>query len=157
MNVKSVKAAIAKTECSKYVCAGLYCSEPMMSKDKNGNVIDNYFVYSRNIEKSEVYSPTVMFGIYTDRGETAYVDEEAMNKFDADSYSEHFDDIEVLQGAMKKYIEVYPKVREMFMLNNKNDKNEISIYLECLSIISGKTVFSFYEKLFPSFFDWARI
>lgn len=156
MNVKSVKAAIAKTECSKYVCAGLYCSEPIMSKDKNGKIIDNYFVYSRNIEKSEVYSPSVMFGIYTETGETAYIDEDTMNKFDADSFDEHFDDVEVLRDAMKKYIEVYPKIREMFMMNKKIDKNEISMYLECLSIISGKTVFGFYEKLFSTFFDWAK-
>ena len=36
MNVFQVKNAITKAKCADYVYSGLFCSEPIMSKDVKG-------------------------------------------------------------------------------------------------------------------------
>lgn len=41
MKLKAVKSRIQMTECADIICAGMYCSEPIMTKDDKGEIIDN--------------------------------------------------------------------------------------------------------------------
>ena len=63
MNVNQVKDVIKKTKCADFICSAEYCSEPIMSKDSNGNIIDNYILFSRTEDCLLISQPHIVFGI----------------------------------------------------------------------------------------------
>lgn len=156
MNVFQVKNAIIKTECAEYVYSGLFCSEPIMSKDAKGKTVDNYIVYSRSDDCKLISAPECIFGIYTDMGKTAYVNDSISKDFSEHEYVEIFADDECMRQARKCYLSVFPKVRDMYQQEEEADAGIIVEYVESLKTLSGDTLFSFYKKLFPSFFDWTK-
>lgn len=154
MNVNQVKNVIRKTNCSDYVFSGLFCSEPIMSKDDNGQMIDNYIVYSRSEDCSQIYPPQCAFGINSEKEETVYINKSIASEFENQQYSEIFEDEDVMRKARAVYLELYPLVRDMYQYENNIDSGVIQNYLKALKQISGNTLFEFYKKLFPAFFEW---
>lgn len=156
MNVFQVKNAIIKTECAGYVYSGLFCSEPIMSKDATGEIVDNYIVFSRSDDCKFISAPECIFGIYTNIEETAYVNDSVSKDFSEHIYEEIFADDESIRQARERYFGVFPEVRDMYQQGKGLDASIIVEYIESLRIFSGDTLFSFYKKLFPSFFDWIK-
>lgn len=156
MNVFQVKNVIMKTECADYVYSGLFCSEPIMSKDINGKIVDNYIVFSRSDDCKFICPPECIFGIYTDIEKSAYINDAIPKDFSEHIYEEVFADDESMRQARERYLEVFPEVRDMYQQGKELDTSFIVEYVESLRILSGDTLFSFYKKLFPSFFEWAK-
>lgn len=154
MNVSQVKDVIKKTEFIEIMYSSEYCSEPIMSKDDKGSLIDNYLLFSRNEDCSLISSPQIIFGIYTDKGEAAYMDRAISEKFHKHMYEEYFEDAESMCEARRIYLELFPEIRVMFQTECDIDIKKIFNYVESLRIISGNTLFSFYKELFPDFFEW---
>ena len=156
MNVFQVKNAIIKTECADYVYSGLFCSEPIMSKDVKGKIVDNYIVFSRSGDCKFISAPECVFGIYTVVEESAYVNDSISKEFSEHIYEEKFADDESMRQARERYLEVFPKVRDMYQQEKEVDASILVEYVESLRILSGDILFSFYKKLFPFFFDWTK-
>lgn len=156
MNVFQVKNAITKAKCADYVYSGLFCSEPIMSKDVKGKIVDNFIVFSRSDDCKFISAPECVFGIYTDVEESAYVNDSISEYFSEHIYEEMFADEESMRQARERYLEVFPKVRDMYQQEKEVDASILVEYVESLRILSGDILFSFYKKLFPSFFDWAK-
>lgn len=154
MNVNQVKDVIKKTECVEIMHSSEYCSEPIMSKDDKGSLIDNYLLFSRNEDGSLISSPQSTFGIYTDKGKVAYMDRTISEKFYKDMYEEYFEDEKSMREARRIYLELFHEIRVMFQTECDIDIKKIFDYVESLRIISGNTLFSFYKELFPDFFEW---
>ena len=155
MNLQLVKSKIHKTECCELLCAGLYCSEPIMIKDKDGKLIDSYFTYSRSADLKKIGIPEVMFGIYSDIEKTAYIKQIDPSIFESDVYEESFVELNVIESSMKKYIALFPTVRKNIYREKVEEcKDDLKEYIKCLEIISGKILYSFYKKLYPDFFEW---
>ena len=156
MNINQVKNAIAKTNCVDYIFSSSYCSEPIMSKDSNGELIDNYVAFSRNEDCTQISSPQCIFGIYSEKGKVAYIDDAISKKFTKQLYQEKFCDEKLMVDARKQYIDLFPIVRHMYQFDCDIDGNVVSKYVELLKYISGDTLFNFYNQLFPSFFEWTK-
>lgn len=156
MTLKNVKNAIEATECKQYLCSGTYCSEPIMTKDENGKTVDNFFLFSRSADFTTIEIPDISFGIYAAEKRVAYVNKNVSKSFDSDTYDETFGELETMRNAMTEYKQAYPIIREMFEGTTPRDDGKISEYLNNLEIISGRALYGFYQKLFPSFFDWAK-
>lgn len=156
MNVMQVKNVIERTDCADYVYSGLFCSEPIMSEDDQGNMIDNYIIFSRSEDNSLISAPQCAFGIYTDKEQTAYINDVISESFEEHLYSEKFESDDVMRESWDLYMELFPTVRDMYHLNDNIDSHLVIEYVDALRIISGDTLFDFYNKLFPSFFNWAK-
>jgi len=156
MNINQVKNVIAKTNCVDYIFSASYCSEPIMSKDSNGILIDNYVVFSRNEDYTQISSPQCIFGIYSEKEKVAYIDDTISKKYSEQLYQENFCDEKLMVDARKQYIDLFPIVRRMYQFNSDIDISEVSKYVESLKCISGDTLFAFYNQLFPSFFEWIK-
>ena len=156
MNINQVKSVIAKTNCVDYIFSASYCSEPIMSKDSNGRLIDNYVVFSRNEDCTQISSPQCIFGIYSEKEEVVYIDDTISKKYSEQLYQEKFCEEKLMVEARKQYIALFPIVRRMYQFNGDIDFNIVSKYVESLKCISGDTLFTFYNQLFPSFFEWIK-
>lgn len=156
MNVMQVKNVIGRTDCVDYVYSGLFCSEPIMSKDDQGNMIDNYIIFSRSEDNSLISAPQCAFGIYTDKEQTAYINDAISEDFENHLYSEKFESDDAMRESRDLYMELFPTIRDMYQLNDNIDSRLIIKYVDTLRIVSGDTLFDFYNKLFPSFFNWAK-
>lgn len=156
MNVYQVKNVIQKTECKDYIFSGLYCSEPIMSKDATGNLIDNYIVYARNEDCSLISSPQCIFGIYSDKQQTAYINATVCDVSSEHLHPESFMHDELMREAYRVYVELFPLVREMYQSKKDVKFQEIQNYMEALKNISGNTLFTMFEESFPLFFNWAK-
>lgn len=154
MNVNQVKNVIKKTSCADHVFSGLFCSEPIMSKDEEGQMVDNYLVYSRSDDCSQISSPQCIFGIISEKEETAYINASIANEFKKTQYAEEFDDEDEMRKARMVYLDLFPTVRDMYQFENNIDSCIVQQYIDALKKISGNTLFRFYKKLFPAFFDW---
>ena len=156
MNVYQVKNVISKTNCADYIFSGLYCSEPIMSKDTHGNLIDNYAIYSRSDEGLLIGAPICIFGIYSEKEKTAYINDKISERFQKHLYPEKFENEELIRKARILYMDLFPEVRDMYQLEKNVDAQVVQNYLETLRVISGNMLFNFYKQLFPSFFEWAK-
>ena len=156
MNIRTVKSIINLTACKELVYSGGYCSEPIMTKDQDGRIIDNYFIFSRSDDFAFVEVPDVGFGIYSDEHAVAYINKDISKEFEYPSYQEAFDNMDSMRKASSIYEDIYEKVRDMFLANINRDESIINTYLEALKTISGNGLFGFYKRLYPSFFDWAK-
>lgn len=156
MNVMQVKNVIGRTDCADYVYSGLFCSEPIMSKDDHGNMIDNYIIFSRSEDNLQISAPQCVFGIYTDKEKTAYINDVISDDFKDHLYSEKLESDDVIRSSHDLYMELFPMVRDMYQLNDNIDSSLVIKYVDALRNISGDTLFDFYNKLFPSFFNWAK-
>lgn len=154
MNVYQVKDVIKKTECAALICSSEYCSEPIMSKDNKGELIDNYILFSRNDDCSLISSPQTVFGIYTNKEKMAYIENVASEKFHKQMYEEYFNDETFMREARQKYLDLFPEIRAMYQSGCDINNEKISNYVKALRTISGNTLFSFYKQLFPDFFEW---
>lgn len=153
ISLKKARSTIFSTECGKCIKEGLECSEPIITQDENG-LIDNYFVYGCDSEGRHFTKPLVGFGVYTDKEKTAYLGREF--EFEDKDYISS-DEINMNQSfeAFDKYSEVYPRVRE-FVYKKCDDEEKVllRIYLDNLKLFSGSVIYSFYEKIYPEFFEW---
>lgn len=157
MNVNQVKNVIKKTRCADHVFSGLFCSEPIMSKDEKGQIIDNYLVYSRSEDCSQISFPQCVFGINSEKEKVAYINESIASEFKEEQYVEEFADEDVMRKARIVYLDLFPTVRDMYQFEKNIDSCIVRQYIEALNQISGNTLFSFYKKFFPAFFEWANI
>lgn len=156
MNVNQVKNVIKKTSCADFVFSGLFCSEPIMSKDDTGQIIDNYIVYSRSEDCSQISPPQCVFGINSEKEEPVYINQSIASELKGQQYAEAFEDEDVMRNAHTMYLALFPIVREMYRLEKDVDPCVVQQYLEALKQISGDMLFEFYKKLFPAFFEWAN-
>ena len=125
MNVFQVKNAIIKTECADYVYSGLFCSEPIMSKDVKGKIVDNYIVFSRSGDCKFISAPECVFGIYTVVEESAYVNDSISKEFSEHIYEEKFaDELKDIATSLKiEYKKEFS--REDIIINIINSLNKL--------------------------------
>ena len=154
MELREVKETIYHTDCIEYMYDTLECSEPIMSLDESGKIIDNYIVFPRDITNSIIGAPIVKFGIYTSDKIVAYVDESVFDLFDQVVFEEHYENAEIRNAAFDDYSSLFPIVREMFEKKRIRDQDAIDSYMLSLNKYSGTVLFSMYKKLFPRFFEW---
>lgn len=153
MTVKEVKATIFETECREKIVEGMFCSEPILTIGEKG-LIDNYFIYGRDAKRQHYTKPKICFGVYTDIKEVAYLDKD--NEIEDKDYSLSEEvNIEKCFKAYDRYVELYPRIRELAYQNCENENRELlSEYIEQLREFSGDIMFSFYKDLYPAFFEW---
>lgn len=156
MSIKKLKAIINQTECKDFLYSGFFCSEPIMTKDEKGEIIDNYFIYTRSDDLLITERPEICFGIYSEKAKVAYIDKEISSKFEKKEYEENYESIESMKASMSIYTTIFPNIREMYEGKCRKDIEVIAQYIESLRTISGKALFNFYLILFPSFFGWAE-
>lgn len=153
--LREIKSIIFKTDCADCIYEGLHRSEPIITKDEKG-LIDNYFIYARNDEASKFSKPMLAFGIYSDLEKTAYKKynldfEDKVYCLSDGTRKPEFDD------AYDRYTELYPQVRVCAYFECSDEQKMIvREYLKSLETISGSVLWGFYQKLWPSFFEWAQ-
>lgn len=156
-SLKEIKSIIFRTECKQYICEGLCCSEPIMSCDASG-IIENYFIYACNSDATTFSRPMVIFGIYSDSENIAYVKTEVDIEdrlFQVNS-QQRIDENELFD-LYDKYEELYPQIREFAFTDCSSlQKQILSEFYSNLQVISGTVLWDFYRKLFPQFFEWAE-
>lgn len=156
-SLKEIKAKIFTTDCKDFICEGLYCSEPIPTKDDRG-IIDNYFVYACNQEGTEFSRPLVVFGIYSEKGTSAY--SRMGDEIDIEDKiytAKAVVESEELLKIYARYEELYPIVREFSYRDcDKNQKQLLSDYMSALYVISGDVLWNFYHCVAPAFFEWAN-
>lgn len=155
MTIKEVKAKIFETECGEEIREGLFCSEPILTIGEKG-LIDNYFVYGRDSKRQHFSRPKYFFGIYTHLSEVAYLNKE--NELEEKDYSSsEVVNMEERFEAYDRYVELYPKMREIAYQDcNDENKRMLSEYLSSFRKFSGDVLFMFYNKLYPTFFEWVN-
>lgn len=157
-SLRGTRAIILKTDCRENMVNGWACSEPILTKDENGALIDNYFAFGADPFGKSYSSPIVVFGIYTDEAKTAY--NNVLPKSEVKRI-EMGDDYIVDRKAEKKaydrFEELFPAVRECTYSDNCTDEQKAMVkeYVSCLEKFSGPVVWKYYLELFPSFFEWA--
>lgn len=154
-SLKEIKAVIFKTDCKDFICDGLCCSEPIITKDENG-LIDNYFIYACDRKGIEYSKPLVTFGVYSDVGKTAY--KNPSPKFEDIDYRDTnpTNEQEAL-NAYDSYVGLYPQIRGIvFTECNENQKRLITEYVSALKAFSGSVLWEYYQKLSPMFFEWVQ-
>lgn len=155
MELRVVKAAIFKTECKECIKEGFNCSEPILSKGEQG-LIDNYFIYAQNKDKTLFSKPVVLFGIYSDLPSKAYIQEDF--PFEDKEYKGGCKiDREQFIKSYQLYSEIYPTIRNIaFKSCDEKEKEYLRTYLFKLEEISGEVLWGFYQTLFTDFFNWAK-
>lgn len=154
MTLNEVKRTIMKTECKMFLCDGLTCSEPMLTRDEKG-LIDNFFIYSSNREKTEFSKPIIIFGIYAELCEIAYIKEcpENRNMIKGIKLVEN----DSLFDSFRRYSEIYPYVREVAFTDcNENDKKKVLEYYDCFKSITNNVVWNYYKEVAPQFIEWVE-
>lgn len=153
ISLKKARSIIFSTECGKCIKEGLECSEPILTKGEYG-LIDNYFIYGCDGEGKHFTKPLTGFGVYTELEKTAYIDK-TFDLEDKDYVSLNKTDMNKSFEAFDSYSEAYPRIRELVYQQCNNDEKEmLKMYLENLRLFSGDVLYSFYEKLYPEFFEW---
>ena len=155
MTIKEVKSRIFETECGEKIREGLFCSEPILTIGKKG-LIDNYFIYGRDAKRKHYTRPKSFFGIYTETSEVAYLDKDI--EFEEKDYSLSEEvNIEECYEAYDKYVEVYPRIREIAYHDCDDDSKRLLFeYIRSLRQFSGEILFAFYNELYPTFFEWIK-
>lgn len=152
-----VKTIIYNTDCADCVKEGWSRSQPILTKDENGALIDNYFMYANDFSLKNYASPIVVFGIYSDEEKTAYKKWIPVSERKEFTLEGEWVSREVANEAYDRYEALYPIVRECaYSECNDEQKKAVKEYVSCLEVFSGPVVWKFYQDLFPSFFDWAK-
>ena len=154
-SLRIINSIIYKTECKELMADGWYRSEPIITKDDDGQLIDNFFMFGYYDEKI-ITSPFVVFGVYSDLVKAAYsrkIDNAEIKEYSVD-YSINREESRI---AYSRYEELYPVVRDCAYSNcNAEQKEAVKEYVDCLERFSGPVLFGFYNDLFPSFFKWVH-
>lgn len=155
-SVSEVKSVIFKTECKKYIYEGLSCSEPIMSLHE-GNIVDNYFIYSHNEDFTKISEPLISFGIFTDLERVAYI-KQCNGELECRVIDEDLFDLERANDAYNEYVEVYPEIREIAFSKEVDCESVSNLerYLRSLFTFSGNALWQTYTELYPQFFMWAK-
>ncbi len=155
MTLREVNSVIFDTECGTLLLDGHSCSQPILSMGAKG-LIDNFFIYSFNEQTSIVSPPKCVFGIYADMGEVAYIDRSPKTEAGAQRNCLEGDDSS-LYGLFERYEELYSALRKIaFRDRDAQWSPLVQEYCELLQKISGPVIWSFYNQLFPAFFQWAE-
>lgn len=153
--LKEVKTKIFKTECRDFICEGLCCSEPVLSKDEHG-IVDNYFIYACNDDATIFSKPLVLFGVYSETETVAYV-MKTLDMEDKEYKAPRIKVNEEIHTVYNRYSELYPQIRDFaFEDCNVNQKDMLKEYVQSLEKISGTVLYGFYQTLIPQFFDWVK-
>ncbi len=154
-SLREIKSKIFLTEAKEYIYDGMCISEPIMTM-KNNHIIDNYFVYACDETQTSFTRPLLCFGILSEKNELDYVTQET-NITEETITLKSKKDIEIVNKGYEHYSEIYPKVREfVFQDCNEEQKQLLKDYLDNLFTISGEVLWDYYNRLFPSFFEWAN-
>lgn len=154
MTLNEVKRVIMKTECKMFLCDGLTCSEPMLSRGEKG-LIDNFFIYSSNREKTEFSKPIIIFGIYADLCDVAYI-KECSEDNTLTKCSKLIED-EALFECFRKYSDLYPDVRKVaFTKCKSDDKKKVLEYYKSFKNITNAVIWEYYKHIAPEFLEWAE-
>lgn len=154
-SLREIKAVIFKSDCKDFICEGLCCSEPIITKDENG-LIDNYFIYACDNKGTKYSKPLAAFGIYSEDGKTAY--KNVSLDFADIEYCDNnpADEKEVLK-AYDSYVDLYPQIRNIAYTEcDDTQKKLLAEYVTALKTFSGPVLWEFYRKLSPMFFEWAQ-
>ena len=157
-SLREVELTIAKTDCKSNLRDGLSRSMPILTKDENGEFIDNFFMYATDIHRKSYSTPIAIFGIYSDEKKAAYNRSIPMNEIKSIVLDEPVNITESTIKARNRFEELFPTVREYTYSANCSDeqKETVKEYVSCLETFSGPVVWKFYQELFPSFFEWAQ-
>lgn len=154
-SLKEIEMVIYETECKDCLVDGWYRSQPILTKDESGELIDNYFMYGQAFSLREISSPLILFGIYSDSKNVAY--KKDLSRADVKEYPNEPIDVDTANSAYSKYEELYPMIRECaFTTCSDEQKKAVQDYMRNLELFSGPVLWRFYNELFPSFFEWAR-
>jgi hypothetical protein len=155
--LREIESTIFKTDCKECIRYGWNRSQPILTKDENGSLIDNFFSYAENITSDSFSTPLVVFGIYAEEPKTAY--KNWIPKEEHKTIKNPNGPVEgaSVSKAYARYEEIYPEVRECAFSDNCTDEQKAMVkeYVSCLEKFSGPVVWKYYLELFPSFFEWA--
>ena len=150
-NLKVIKSVIYNTSFKDYMYDGMSFSEPIMTII-DGNIIDNYFIYSFN--GNEYYKPIIIFGINSTTGEEVY--SRKADELKNEKYVSEFDP-SLNMADYRKYEKLFSEVRKMIYKNlNNEERNLVKEYLISLKKVSGSALWMFYKVLFVDFFEWIK-
>ena len=145
------------TDCEECIVDGWFCSLPIVTRDNEGKLIDNFFMYGSDFDFKTFSTPLVIFGIYSEEGKTAYKNWLPPSEVKELTLTEQPASVEEANKAFDRYKELYPLLREFAYLEcNDEQKKLVQEYLVCLEIFSGPILWKFYQELFPAFFEWAQ-
>ena len=156
-SLREIESTIIKTDCKVYMVDGWSRSQPIQTKDENGVLIDNFFMYGRDMRKNSFSTPFVVFGIYSEEERAAYITVTPDEEVKSISLDNPMEFGESIRQAKDRFEELFPEVRECAFSDNCTDEQKAMVkeYVSCLEKFSGPVVWKYYLELFPSFFDWA--
>ena len=156
-SLMEVNELIYTTDCGDCVLDGWFCSMPILTKDDNGKLIDNFFSYGCNHTFTYYSSPLAVFGIYSDEEKAAYKKRIPQSERKEFTLEANPIDTEAANRAYDRFEELYPVIRECaYSECNEEQKKAVKEYVSCLEVFSGPVVWGFYKEMFPSFFEWAE-
>lgn len=154
-SLREIKSKIFLTDAKNYLYDGMCISEPIMTK-QNDQIIDNFFIYACDDTRTNFTRPLLCFGINSEKNTLIYVNQEIQMTEETFCCKSH-NTIDTINRNYKQYSKIYPLVREFAYKDcNTEQAQLLQEYLDKLFIISGDVLWEFYNKLFPSFFEWAN-
>ena len=157
MELKQVKSILHQSECGEMFLDGMGCSEPILTKSKNG-LIDNFFVYLAN-KKEETYSATIAkISLLAENGSIIRVVSCSDEPFSVPpTETIKVDSFSPSEQDYKEYSALYAKIRSIAFKTpcSSSEQQTISAYLDSLEKVVNKSLFPFYKELAPTFFEWA--
>ena len=156
-SLREIESIILNTDCDDYLVDGWYRSQPILTKDENGVLMDNYFMYGQDFEGTVFWIPYAVFGIYSDEEKTAYKKETPDSEVKKITTEEKIDRL-AANKAYDRYEKIYPQVRECAYSENCTDEQKAIVkeYVSCLEAFSAPVVWKCYLEMFPSFFEWVK-
>ena len=158
MTTKSIKRIISNiSDCKPYInYTNTFISEPIMTKDKHNNIIDNFFVFSMYLDHNKWYvkKPEVEFSVDID-SKSVIKKNKNLKKLKKASYLDTYPDTINYKKVKEHYDFSYQLVRRMYENDIRRDQKIIDMYLDTLKCLSGEAVYEIDKILYPEFFNWA--
>lgn len=154
MDYQSIVAGFLNGEAGKYIPDGMAFSFPVATRDPDGAVIDNFFVYGVDLRTAAASSPAAYIGMYSETGKIAYYRTAGDVRFPEEAPSEAlpYEEFTQLTGD---YARLYPAVRR-FATAPMITGEQRALLLEYFDV--QRRLFAdqmgYYRGMAPAFYSW---
>ena len=132
---------------------------------ENGLIVDNFFVYSTSLDKSDCGLPWIQIGFDAENNRVVY--HKSLDKYvfksivvDSNNRIKLYDSLPVDKKieALNNYKITYEKLRGFICSTHltNEQRNIVRLNIISLKTIVGEELIGLYKELNPNFFEWAK-
>lgn len=152
-NYKDIVKILFLPEYEYLVPDGCAYSEAICEVDESYHIVDSFFLYSVDYNRSLGYGPTAKIVVSLEEKKViSYIEIE-----DAVLFSLKYDiESSIVSKAIETYEELYPRLREIMLKNkiDQNDRKMITQIYEAFFTFTNEALRSVYKRMSPKTFDF---